>query len=109
MPLNYKLSTNYSNYMKMFKRLFILFVFVFAQNSLSAQTSSENSANTVNQVLPLENVSNSNSGTVLTAPQTTVEPTLTPEQQGFTKYMIDGKPVYYKKTENLIIEYKPNN
>lgn len=32
----------------------------------------------------------------------------TPEQQGFTKFEIDGKIVYRKEEGSLIIEYRPN-
>lgn len=93
--------------MKMVKRLFMIFVMVLLQNTLSAQTNNATSASTVNQELQVENTSTQNSTSLLTASQDASEPIPTPEQQGFTKVLVEGKSVYYKKVDGVLIEYKP--
>lgn len=90
--------------MNTLKKIVLFFAFMLFQNSIIAQTNSVSSSNSSNQNIPIEQ------NNVLVAPQSatnTAEAIPTPEQQGFDKIIINDKPVYLKKVDNVIIEYKP--
>lgn len=91
----------------------MILVMILGQNELSAQVQSTNVV-PVNTSLRSEVVSDTLNKTVLVKenPSTSNqlgEPTLTPEQQGYTKLNENGEVIYKKVTESLIIEYKPKN
>jgi hypothetical protein len=93
--------------MNAIKKLVILFAICIIQNTMFSQTLD-------NKVLSLSSIADSLSlqGETYKKPNkilSDVEVKLTPEQQGFTKYMINEKVFYYKQEGSLKTEYTPNN
>ena len=94
--------------MKEFKKVIIVFVLLLMQNMINAQINTSNVLTVVNQntnedTLHKKNLNNN----VLLSTQVTSESVPSPENQGFDKLLIDGKNVYMKKVDNVIIEYRP--
>lgn len=85
------------------KTIVVIFTLFLMQNETFAQTVVPNASNPVkNQVGNPNVISAPNINTV------TPEPIPTPEQQGFTKFVLsNGKIKYIKKAGDVTIEYTP--
>lgn len=91
------------------KNILICGAFFFIQNIMSAQTNSTSNSTTMEaQTIELNNENEKKiSENVQLEVNDTSEPIPTPEEQGFTKFVIEGKIVYKKNIDGIIIEYKP--
>ncbi len=82
-----------------FKKMVLFLALGLLQNTVFAQTAN-------NQVPISDSLNKPNNSNVLNSVKTS-ESIPTPEDQGFTKVIVNGKVVYFKKVDGVIVEYKP--
>jgi hypothetical protein len=84
-------------------RPFLLFFFLFAGFFLKAQTTKQSQANQDDSLSVQKDLDRQARKVFSLA-----EPNPSPEQQGYSKSIIDGKAVYRKEQGQLKLEYIPN-
>lgn len=87
--------------MKTLQIISVLFILVATYGRMGAQVNLSTATVDANQnhIATADTLINKSSG---------LDPILTPEQQGFTKFVLpDNSILYRKKVEEIVIEYKP--
>lgn len=86
----------------------ITFLFIlFLHNQACAQDNDKKQISSGQQPVNTTTVIASSQKTVTPTPVTTDGANLTPEQQGYTKQIINGKEVYVKQQGQMIFYYEP--
>ena len=93
------------NYLNM-KAIYSILFIVFLHNIACAQDNKKQ-VSTDKETVSTNTLISSSQKTVEPTPVTTDGANLTPEQQGYTKQIIDGKDVYVKQQGQMIFYYEP--
>lgn len=88
------------------KVIYSFLLVLFLNNMVSAQDNKKQVTADKEAVITNTLISSSQK-TVAPVPVTTDGANLTPEQQGYTKQVIDGKDVYVKQQGQMIYYYEP--